>query len=95
MPAVNIGYGFCKFCERGLSGYCLTVNPGDTVVIYCAGPVGLLAATSAYIKGASQVFVVDTHKDRLKLAEKSKDGQCYRWYRSGWCLPTRRSESAG
>jgi len=40
------------------------------VVIYGAGPVGLMAAMSANIKGASQVFVVDTHKDRLALAEK-------------------------
>jgi glutathione-independent formaldehyde dehydrogenase len=133
----NIGCGFCENCERGLSGYCLTVNPGsaggaygfagmgpysggqaeflrvpyadynclvlppdaeekendyvmlsdifptgyhatelagvrpgDTVVIYGAGPVGLMAAYSAAIKGASQVMVVDTHEDRLKLAEK-------------------------
>jgi glutathione-independent formaldehyde dehydrogenase len=133
----NIGCGFCENCERGLSGYCLTANPGnagaaygfagmgpysggqaellrvpygdynclvlppdavekendyvmlsdifptgyhatelagvrpgDTVVIYGAGPVGLMAAYSAGIKGASQVMVVDTHKDRLKLAEK-------------------------
>jgi len=133
----NIGCGFCENCERGLSGFCLTVNPGtaggaygfagmgpysggqaellrvpygdynclvlppdarekendyvmlsdifptgyhatelaglkpgDSVVIYGAGPVGLMAAMSANIKGASQVFVVDTHKDRLALAEK-------------------------
>ena len=133
----NIGCGFCENCERGLTGYCLTVNPGsaggaygfagmgpfsggqaellrvpygdfnclvlppdalekendyvmlsdifptgyhatelagvkpgDTVVIYGAGPVGLMAACSANIKGASQVMVVDTHKDRLKLAEE-------------------------
>ena len=46
------------------------VMPGDTVVIYGAGPVGLLAAYSAIIKGASQVMVVDTHKDRLALAEQ-------------------------
>ena len=24
----NIGCGFCANCERGLTGYCLTVNPG-------------------------------------------------------------------
>lgn len=24
----NIGCGFCKNCERGLTGYCLTANPG-------------------------------------------------------------------
>ena len=46
------------------------VKPGETVVIYGAGPVGLMATMSAFIKGASQVFVVDTHKDRLALAEK-------------------------
>ena len=133
----NIGCGFCANCERGLTGYCLTVNPGsaggaygfagmgpysggqaellrvpyadfnclvlppdaqekendyvmlsdifptgyhatelagvkpgDTVVIYGAGPVGLMAALSAYVKGASQVMVVDVHKDRLALAEQ-------------------------
>jgi threonine dehydrogenase-like Zn-dependent dehydrogenase len=46
------------------------VKPGDSVVIYGAGPVGLMAATASFIRGASRVFVVDTHKDRLKLAEK-------------------------
>jgi glutathione-independent formaldehyde dehydrogenase len=46
------------------------MKPGDSVVVYGAGPVGLMAATSAFVKGASRVFVVDTHKDRLKLARK-------------------------
>ena len=133
----NIGCGFCKNCERGLTGFCLTVNPGnaggaygfagmgpysggqaeylrvpygdfnclklppdveekendyvmlsdvfptgchatelagvktgDTVAIYGAGPVGLMAAYSSKLKGASKIMVVDTHKDRLALAEK-------------------------
>jgi threonine dehydrogenase-like Zn-dependent dehydrogenase len=46
------------------------VKPGDSVVIYGAGPVGLMAAHSASIKGASKVMVVDSHPDRLKLAEE-------------------------
>jgi len=133
----NIGCGHCNNCEKGLTGYCLVMNPGfagaaygfagmgpysggqaeylrvpfgdfnclklpedaeekendyvmlsdifptgyhatelanvqvgDTVVIYGAGPVGLMAAHSAIIKGASKVMVVDNHKDRLKLAEE-------------------------
>jgi glutathione-independent formaldehyde dehydrogenase len=134
----NIGCGFCKNCEKGLTGFCLTANPGvasaaygfagmgpysggqaeylrvpfgdfnyclllppdaeekesdyvmlsdifptgfhatvlagveagDSVVIYGAGPVGLMAAMSASIKGASMVMVVDSHPDRLKLAGK-------------------------
>lgn len=133
----NVGCGFCENCERGLSAYCLTTNPGmagaaygfadmgpyaggqaellrvpygdynclvlprdaeekendyvmladifptgyhatelagvkpgESVVIYGAGPVGLMAALSAITKGASQVMIVDTQQDRLALAEK-------------------------
>jgi len=46
------------------------VSPGNTVAIWGAGPVGLMAAHSAAIRGASQVFVVDFHPDRLRLAER-------------------------
>ena len=46
------------------------VGPGDTVAVYGAGPVGLLAAHSCFLRGASQVFVVDLEADRLALAEK-------------------------
>jgi glutathione-independent formaldehyde dehydrogenase len=45
------------------------VEPGETVVIYGGGPVGLMAAYSATIKGACKVMVVDRHPDRLRLAE--------------------------
>ncbi len=44
------------------------VIPGDTVAIFGAGPVGLLAALSAKIKGASEIYVVDNIPERLKLA---------------------------
>jgi len=133
----NIGCGRCENCETGLTGFCLTMNPGtagaaygfagmgpyeggqaeylrvpfgdfncltlpedaaekendyvmlsdifptgyhatelacvqpgDSVVIYGAGPVGLMAAHSASIKGAGKIMVVDNQKDRLKLAEE-------------------------
>ncbi|TCS38033.1 threonine dehydrogenase-like Zn-dependent dehydrogenase [Paucimonas lemoignei] len=46
------------------------MKAGDSVVVFGAGPVGLMAAYSAMIKGASKVIVVDHHKDRLALAEK-------------------------
>jgi glutathione-independent formaldehyde dehydrogenase len=46
------------------------VGPGDTVAVFGAGPVGLLAAHSSYLRGAAQVFVVDLQADRLALAEK-------------------------
>src|ERR1017187_6751736 len=133
----NVGCGFCKNCERGLTGFCLTVNPGtaggaygyagmgpyrggqeeylrvpygdfnclklpedaqekendyvmlsdifptgyhateladvrpgESVVVYGAGPVGLMAAYSAILRGASKVMIVDRHPDRLALAKK-------------------------
>ena len=46
------------------------LQPGESVVIYGCGPVGLMAAHSAMIQGASQVIVVDRHKDRLRLAKE-------------------------
>jgi glutathione-independent formaldehyde dehydrogenase len=46
------------------------VGPGDTVVIYGAGPVGQMAAYSSVLKSASKVMVVDRHPDRLALAEQ-------------------------
>lgn len=46
------------------------LKPGESIIIYGAGPVGLMAAMSARIQGASQIFVVDGQKDRLALAKK-------------------------
>ena len=133
----NISCGYCEHCERGYTGFCLTMNPGnagaaygyagmgpynggqaeylrvpygdfnclvlpegaedqqndyvmladiwptgyhatemaclqpgESVVIFGAGPVGLFAAYSAILKGASQVFSVDRLQDRLDLAQK-------------------------
>ena len=42
---------------------------GETVAIYGDGPVGLMAAHSAMIKGASRIFVVDAHDDKVALAK--------------------------
>ncbi|RDG37109.1 glutathione-independent formaldehyde dehydrogenase [Streptomyces corynorhini] len=47
------------------------VSPGESVVVYGGGPVGLMAAYSAYLRGASQVLVVDRQSDRLRLAEEA------------------------
>jgi len=46
------------------------VGVGDRVAVYGGGPVGLMAAHSAFLLGASQVFVVDKEADRLSLAQK-------------------------
>lgn len=49
-----------------LSGF----QPGETIAVFGAGPVGLMAAYSAVIRGASKVFVVDQVPERLQAAEK-------------------------
>lgn len=43
-------------------------EPGDTVAIFGAGPVGLLAAYSAILRGASRVYAVDHVDSRLERA---------------------------
>jgi len=46
------------------------VSPGETVTVYGAGPVGLMAAYSALLRGASRVFVVDRVPERLAKARE-------------------------
>ena len=132
----NVGCGFCFNCERGYTGFCLTVNPGfaggaygyvsmgpyrggqaeylrvpfadfnclelpegeeheedfamlsdifptgyhgaeiadvkpgETVAVFGAGPVGIMAAYSCMLRGAAVVYVVDRVKERLAKAEE-------------------------
>ena len=135
----NIACGFCKNCERGLTGFCLTANPGsagaaygfadmgpysggqaeylrvpfadfnclqlppdvkekendyvmlsdifptgwhatelagikpgDSVVIYGAGPVGLMAALSADIRGAAMIMISVASGLRVRKLEPVK-----------------------
>ncbi|KAF7296784.1 Glutathione-independent formaldehyde dehydrogenase [Mycena indigotica] len=52
-----------------LSGF----RPGESIVVFGAGPVGLMAAYSAVLRGASDVYVVDRVAERLA---KAKDIGC-------------------
>ncbi|KAF2769444.1 GroES-like protein [Teratosphaeria nubilosa] len=49
-----------------LSGF----TPGESVAVFGAGPVGLMAAYSGIIRGASKVFVVDQVPERLETAKE-------------------------
>ena len=49
-----------------LSGF----RPGESIAVFGAGPVGLMAGYSAILRGASRVFVVDQVKERLDAAKK-------------------------
>jgi threonine dehydrogenase-like Zn-dependent dehydrogenase len=58
-------------CHQGWHGVELSgFKPGETVAVFGGGPVGLMAAYSAQLRGASRVFVVDRVPERLKSAEK-------------------------
>jgi glutathione-independent formaldehyde dehydrogenase len=46
------------------------VKPGESVVVFGAGPVGLMAAYSCLIRGAAEVYSVDHVKERLDKAEE-------------------------
>jgi glutathione-independent formaldehyde dehydrogenase len=48
--------------------YTAGVQPGSTVYVAGAGPVGLAAATSAFLLGAAAVIVGDLQKERLEQA---------------------------
>lgn len=55
------GYHGCELAQ---------VRPGESVTVYGAGPVGLMAAYSALLRGAKKVFVVDRVPERLQKAEE-------------------------
>jgi glutathione-independent formaldehyde dehydrogenase len=46
------------------------VSPGESVAVFGAGPVGLMAAYSALLRGAARVFVVDRVHERLATAQQ-------------------------
>lgn len=49
------------------------LRPGESIVVYGAGPVGLMSAYSAKLQGAASIYVVDRAPDRLELAEEYCD----------------------
>ncbi|MEU6808108.1 glutathione-independent formaldehyde dehydrogenase [Streptomyces sp. NPDC046831] len=55
------GYHGCELAQ---------VSPGESVAVFGAGPVGLMAAYSALLRGAARVFVVDRVPERLAKAEE-------------------------
>jgi alcohol dehydrogenase len=56
------------------TGYCAAewgnIQPGDTVVVYGCGVVGLCAQIAARLFGAGRVFAVDRLPYRLEMAKK-------------------------
>ncbi|KAK1977572.1 chaperonin 10-like protein [Colletotrichum cereale] len=51
-----------------VSSFVVGDYPGDSVAVFRAGPIGLLSAYSAILRGASKGYVIDYLKERLQLA---------------------------
>jgi glutathione-independent formaldehyde dehydrogenase len=46
------------------------VSPGESVAVFGAGPVGIMAAYSCVIRGAAQIYVIDHVRERLDKASE-------------------------
>jgi S-(hydroxymethyl)glutathione dehydrogenase/alcohol dehydrogenase len=53
------------------------IKRGDTVVVFGAGPVGLMAAKSAWLFGAGRVIVFDEIEYRLEFAKRFAHAEVY------------------
>ncbi|RYY49474.1 MAG: glutathione-dependent formaldehyde dehydrogenase [Chitinophagaceae bacterium] len=55
------------------------VKGGETVAIFGAGPVGIMAAKSAWLRGAKRVVIVDTLQYRLDKARMAANCETILW----------------
>jgi threonine dehydrogenase-like Zn-dependent dehydrogenase len=55
------------------------IKGGESVAIFGAGPVGIMAAKSAWLRGAGQVILVDTVPYRLEKARTAAGGETILW----------------
>ena len=53
------------------------IKPGDTVVVFGAGPVGIMAAKSAWLFGAGRVIVIDHIEYRLEFVKNFAQCEVY------------------
>jgi threonine dehydrogenase-like Zn-dependent dehydrogenase len=55
------------------------IKGGETVAIFGSGPVGIMAAKSAWLRGAARVLIVDTLQYRLDMAANAANGEGILW----------------
>jgi threonine dehydrogenase-like Zn-dependent dehydrogenase len=59
------------------------IQPGDTVVVFGAGPVGIMAARCAWLFGAGRVIVIDHVDYRLEFAKNYAPAEVYNYKEIG------------
>jgi len=55
------------------------VSGGETVAIFGAGPVGIMAAKSAWLRNAGKVIIIDTLEYRLQKAKETAGCETILW----------------
>ena len=55
------------------------VKGGEIIAVFGAGPVGIMAAKSAWLRGAARVIIVDTQKYRLDKAKQTANAEGILW----------------
>lgn len=53
------------------------IKPGDTVVVFGAGPIGIMAAKCAWLFGAGRVIVIDHLEYRLEFVKQYAQCEAY------------------
>jgi threonine dehydrogenase-like Zn-dependent dehydrogenase len=53
------------------------IQPGDTVVVFGAGPVGIMAARCSWLFGAGRVIIIDKEDYRLEFAKNYAHCEAY------------------
>ncbi|QJX46866.1 glutathione-dependent formaldehyde dehydrogenase [Hymenobacter taeanensis] len=53
------------------------IQPGDTVVVFGAGPVGIMAARCCWLFGAGRVIIIDKEDYRLEFARNYANCEAY------------------
>ncbi|OUJ70570.1 zinc-dependent alcohol dehydrogenase [Hymenobacter crusticola] len=53
------------------------IQPGDTVVVFGAGPVGIMAARCCWLFGAGRVIIIDKEDYRLEFAKNYANCEAY------------------
>ncbi len=87
------------------------IKKGDTVVVFGAGPVGIMAAKSAWLFGAARVIVIDHLEYRLEFVRNYAQCEAYNfrsledpvlflkkttdWYGADVCIDAVGCEAAG
>ncbi len=71
------------------------ITGGESVAIFGAGPVGIMAAKAARLRGAEKVIIVDTLQYRLDMAQKAADVETILWKDADEVVEEIRSKTEG